>query len=288
VRNDHSVIFSNIEIDDNPKLSVLVWFSAEKFEKRKIFACSNGEDHTRIKSFVNTLLAPGFQSLKKQYFKQQHRKRRVKSLAMKLTNKLVSYHYLSILFILLNVCYSSIASAQGTLYRFDTRSPETIFKEGFSSKGDLFSIKTHVSEAITDNSAFISSTDDYSFTLKLLIGYRVSGNEGYIYRFKVPPNSFDALPTLRANEPADQVSDLSEFFENGGTEVLTAKKIPNNYIIDAVSLDGSALKTQDNPGYTSPKASSISKEELPYAESDPESFLAKLKPTNRSPNCTIL
>ena len=104
------------------------------------------------------------------------------------------------------------------VYRFDTRSPEEILKNGgFHSKGENFDIKTHLLNK-SNNNGFISTTKDLKVAYRF---FNAHSKNGYIYTIKnIGKNRID-LP--------NEFSPLKNpyFYD---AEVLFKKKIPSEQI----------------------------------------------------------
>jgi hypothetical protein len=134
--------------------------------------------------------------------------------------------------------FSSVyAAPQEFLYRLDTRAPAQIFEEGLTSWGSVFDIDKHLGEANYYQSAYISSSNSFEWARKLQNEHHNEGEKFYLYKVKVPPNTFDTRPTLKATRTPQGYRRYYQGFNADETELLTVKAIPRGYIREVGELD---------------------------------------------------
>ena len=113
------------------------------------------------------------------------------------------YYNLIIYFVEENVTkiskFGSISKASNKsdnfVFRGDTRSPEEIFRDGFTSKGTNFDLQAHAGGLI-DDSGFISTSKSFDVAKSF-----VEKDGGFVYKIKTPSNAIDVNAKLGNKSP---------------------------------------------------------------------------------------
>jgi len=154
----------------------------------------------------------------------------------------------------------SLVQASDIVYRFDSRSPDEIFRDGFRPWGDNLNLLAHLSgETCTyanvgtsdRDSGFVSTTTSEAFALERAgNGARRLGAEFYVYQIQPDNNAYNTLQTLEHYDENDLGPPIPpNTFLTAATqrEVFNVGAIRPNQIIGAFAVRLGAQ--QNNPNF---------------------------------------
>ena len=111
------------------------------------------------------------------------------------------------------------------VYRGDTRSPETIFQEGFSPQGNQMDLFDHAAGYSVDNSGYVATSISENSA------QRFAGADGYVYTIDNPSNGIDVNKALGSKSPHPSEAEIAVPGKIHPSNIQSAKKVGSSEVI---------------------------------------------------------
>lgn len=169
--------------------------------------------------------------------------------------------------------YSPFSSAVDFVYRVDSRPPDVIFRDGFSSHGNNRNLQQHIRgdscAAGSRDSNYIATTSDINETYNIArVYYSRATFSGRLYRYRIrADNSFYSLPPSVAyiESRGVQFNHFERVMMRLQSEYVAVNSIPIENIQEAVELvyDRNTSQVRDAPGTSNSRYLRVSTQSNP-------------------------
>lgn len=151
---------------------------------------------------------------------------------------------MNVIFGLLLILFSFASSAVQFVYRVDSRPPDVVFRDGFSSHGDNRNLQQHIRgdscAAGSRDSAFIATTSDINETYNIARQYFTNSLfHGQLYRYRIRTNNifYSLAPSVQLlRERGVTFTRFEEIMMREQSEIVADRRIPTENIAEAVQL----------------------------------------------------